>query len=232
MYTNPLPTLFPPSSHRPPHPLPTHPTPNRIAVEELCSAAVQEDALHTKFRAVVAEWGSATLTFTEYANKGPVALKVSWLVPVGGVGDILWVGGLVGGCQWLCIPLVFHHHCPPLSSNPLSYSSPQPPLFSNLLSFPTLPTPSHIPSLFQPPLTSPLFSNPLSFHLPSHSTPPLQASDTADLIERLEEAQMLLASMVTNRYAAPFREELTSWLGKLSTVDEQLELWLSVQVCV
>ena len=38
--------------------------------------------------------------------------------------------------------------------------------------------------------------------------------------------------MSTNRYAAPFREELAHWLGALSTIDEQLELWLSVQVLI
>jgi hypothetical protein len=39
---------------------------------------------------------------------------------------------------------------------------------------------------------------------PSHA----QAADTAELIEKLEDSQMTLGSMATNRYSAPFREEV------------------------
>lgn len=35
-----------------------------------------------------------------------------------------------------------------------------------------------------------------------------QAADTAELIEKLEDSQMTLGSMATNRYSAPFREEV------------------------
>jgi hypothetical protein len=37
---------------------------------------------------------------------------------------------------------------------------------------------------------------------------PMQAADTAELIEKLEDSQMTLGSMATNRYSAPFREEV------------------------
>lgn len=36
----------------------------------------------------------------------------------------------------------------------------------------------------------------------------LKAGDTFEIIEKLEESQLALAAMATNRYAAPFREEV------------------------
>lgn len=57
----------------------------------------------------------------------------------------------------------------------------------------------------------------------------LKASDTAELIEKLEDSQMTLGSMATNRYSAPFREEVQGWIVKLSTVSEIIEQWLMVQ---
>ena len=49
----------------------------------------------------------------------------------------------------------------------------------------------------------------------------LQPSETAELVERLEDAQMALGGMAANRYAAPFRDQVTTWLGKLGAVGEQ-----------
>ena len=57
----------------------------------------------------------------------------------------------------------------------------------------------------------------------------MQPSETAEVVTALEEGQMLLGSMSSNRYAAPFREEVTSWLKRLDTVSECLESWLGVQ---
>lgn len=50
----------------------------------------------------------------------------------------------------------------------------------------------------------------------------LQPGDTAEIVESLEDSQMTLASLAANRYAAPFREEVTSWLNKLASVSEQV----------
>ena len=50
----------------------------------------------------------------------------------------------------------------------------------------------------------------------------LQPADTAEIVESLEDSQMTLASLAANRYAAPFREEVTSWLSKLASVSEQV----------
>ena len=40
---------------------------------------------------------------------------------------------------------------------------------------------------------------------------------------------MTLGSMATNRYSAPFRDEVQGWIIKLSTVSEIVEQWLMVQ---
>ena len=40
---------------------------------------------------------------------------------------------------------------------------------------------------------------------------------------------MTLGSMASNRYSAPFREEVNGWITKLSTVSEIVEQWLMVQ---
>lgn len=57
----------------------------------------------------------------------------------------------------------------------------------------------------------------------------MQPAETAEIVEALEDSQMVLASLAANRYAAPFREEVTSWLTKLASVSEQVESWLQVQ---
>jgi hypothetical protein len=52
----------------------------------------------------------------------------------------------------------------------------------------------------------------------------MQPSVTAEVVEALEDSQMTLASLAANRYAAPFREDLTSWLSKLASVSEQVDV--------
>jgi len=49
-----------------------------------------------------------------------------------------------------------------------------------------------------------------------------QPADTTEIVEQLEDSQMTLASLSANRYATPFREDLTSWLSKLASVSEQV----------
>eukprot|EP00884_Botryococcus_braunii_P007425 jgi/Botrbrau1/16684/Bobra.0317s0002.1 len=57
----------------------------------------------------------------------------------------------------------------------------------------------------------------------------LKSTETAELVEKLEESQMSLGSMASSRYSAPFFEEVNAWMVKLSLVSEQLEQWLMVQ---
>jgi dynein heavy chain len=57
----------------------------------------------------------------------------------------------------------------------------------------------------------------------------LSPAETGEIVEKLEDTQMALGSMATNRYSAPFREEVQEWIIKLSTVSEIIEMWLIVQ---
>ncbi len=50
----------------------------------------------------------------------------------------------------------------------------------------------------------------------------LQSSDTAEIMEALEDSQMTLATLAASRYATPFREEVSAWLSKLASVSEQV----------
>eukprot|EP00230_Micromonas_polaris_P000498 CAMPEP_0119208236 /NCGR_PEP_ID=MMETSP1327-20130426/486_1 /TAXON_ID=38833 /ORGANISM="Micromonas pusilla, Strain RCC2306" /LENGTH=4554 /DNA_ID=CAMNT_0007204705 /DNA_START=159 /DNA_END=13823 /DNA_ORIENTATION=- len=63
----------------------------------------------------------------------------------------------------------------------------------------------------------------------SRGTVTLAMAPTAELIEKLEDTQMALGSMATNRYSAPFKESVSVWIAKLSTVGETVEGWLIVQ---
>ena len=57
----------------------------------------------------------------------------------------------------------------------------------------------------------------------------LESGPTMELVERLEDSQMTLASLATNRYSAFCREEVQAWILKLSVVSEVIESWLVVQ---
>ncbi|RNA30025.1 dynein gamma flagellar outer arm, partial [Brachionus plicatilis] len=52
---------------------------------------------------------------------------------------------------------------------------------------------------------------------------------TERLLEQLEDAQEILANMLTSKYVGPLRSEVASWSEKLKTIAEVLELWLEVQ---
>lgn len=52
---------------------------------------------------------------------------------------------------------------------------------------------------------------------------------TERLLEQLEDAQEILATMLTSKYVGPLRNEVASWSEKLKTIGEVLELWLEVQ---
>ena len=52
---------------------------------------------------------------------------------------------------------------------------------------------------------------------------------TEHLLEQLEDAQEILATMLTSKYVTPLRNEVASWSEKLKTIGDVLELWLEVQ---
>ena len=45
----------------------------------------------------------------------------------------------------------------------------------------------------------------------------------------LEESLMLLSSLVTNRYNAPFKKQIQTWIKNLTDTNEVLENWMQVQ---
>ncbi|CAH2249071.1 Hypothetical predicted protein [Pelobates cultripes] len=57
----------------------------------------------------------------------------------------------------------------------------------------------------------------------------LVKEDALKLLEELENAQILLAQMLTSKEIDPLREEATTWAEKLKRVSEVLELWVEVQ---
>lgn len=69
-------------------PSPTHT--DRDDVEDLCNAAVKEEAIEVKLRAVAEQWAQEIFTFADHKARGPVVLKVRDL------------GGWVDRWQRLC----------------------------------------------------------------------------------------------------------------------------------
>lgn len=68
-----------------PHPHPLNcPRPAREDVEDLCNAAVKEEAIEAKLKAVAEQWAQEIFTFAEHKGRGPVVLKVGWGARRGG----------------------------------------------------------------------------------------------------------------------------------------------------
>jgi dynein heavy chain len=57
----------------------------------------------------------------------------------------------------------------------------------------------------------------------------LKPSAISEIITQMEDSLMVLGSLMSNRYNAPFKKEIQSWVAKLSTASEVIENWLAVQ---
>lgn len=54
-------------------------------------------------------------------------------------------------------------------------------------------------------------------------------SETSDIITSLEDSLMIMNSLLSNRYNAPFKKDIQLWVNKLVNTSEILEKWLIVQ---
>ncbi|VVC98542.1 unnamed protein product [Leptidea sinapis] len=57
----------------------------------------------------------------------------------------------------------------------------------------------------------------------------IKPQDTLDIITMLEDSLMILNSLASNRYNAPFKKDILLWINKLVNTTDILEKWLSVQ---
>ena len=57
----------------------------------------------------------------------------------------------------------------------------------------------------------------------------LKGQETTDIISLMEDSLMVLSSLMSNRYNAPFKPLIQQWVAKLSNSNEIIEQWLIVQ---
>jgi hypothetical protein len=170
-------------------------------VEGLCSAAVKEEAIEAKLRAVGEQWGQEAFAFADHKQRGGLILKVGGREMVGrcvlhaacGMRYAPCVQAAAAAAGSYMARVWLHSNSAPAGT--VAVSSGQ---SLAVCSVALLPCPVTVP--------------PASWRMPAPLPACLQPSDTSELMERLEDSLMVLGSMATNRYAAPFRAEVQAWI--------------------
>nr|XP_038033594.1 dynein heavy chain 8, axonemal [Anas platyrhynchos] len=57
----------------------------------------------------------------------------------------------------------------------------------------------------------------------------LKGTESSEIITSMEDSLMILGSLLSNRYNAPFKKDIQSWISKLSGSTDIIEEWLVVQ---
>ncbi|NXK51034.1 DYH8 protein, partial [Chauna torquata] len=57
----------------------------------------------------------------------------------------------------------------------------------------------------------------------------LKGTESLEIINLLEDSLIILGSLLSNRYNAPFKKDIQSWISKLSSSTDIIEEWLVVQ---
>ncbi|XP_029140899.1 dynein heavy chain 8, axonemal, partial [Protobothrops mucrosquamatus] len=57
----------------------------------------------------------------------------------------------------------------------------------------------------------------------------LKGTESSEIITMMEDSLMVLSSLLSNRYNAPFKKDIQNWVFKLSTSSDIIEEWLIVQ---